>query len=135
MLGLGKIKFMPGTFGSLATTIILFYLFHTLNISPNIILIGLIIIFTYSFYAVSNHIKNSKNKGKPKFKIETPNKGEVKIIAGTSPINVLIKAVKIRATIISLSFKGAINKLVKFLLHISSKNNILKLMLDLKRMS
>jgi phosphatidylglycerophosphatase A len=62
MLGLGKIKFIPGTFGSLATTIILYYLFHTLNISPNIILIGLIIIFIYSFYAVSSHIKNSENK-------------------------------------------------------------------------
>jgi phosphatidylglycerophosphatase A len=62
MFGLGKIKFMPGTFGSLATTIILYYLFHTLNISPNIILIGIIIIFFYSFYAVSNYIKNSKNK-------------------------------------------------------------------------
>ena len=62
MFGLGKIKFMPGTFGSLATTIILYYLFHTLNISPNIILIGIVIIFFYSFYAVSNYIKNSKNK-------------------------------------------------------------------------
>ena len=62
MLGLGKIKFIPGTFGSLATTIILFYLFHKLNISPNIILIGLVIIFVYSFYAVSSHIENSKNK-------------------------------------------------------------------------
>ena len=62
MLGLGKIKFIPGTFGSLATTIILYYLFHTLNISTNIILIGLIIIFVYSFYAVSNHIENSENK-------------------------------------------------------------------------
>ena len=48
MFGLGKIKFIPGTFGSLATTIILYYLFHTLNISPNIILIWLIIIlFTH----------------------------------------------------------------------------------------
>ena len=80
-------------------------------------------------------LKNRRSKGKPNFKIETPNKGEVKIIAGTRPINVLIKAVKINATIISLSFKGAINKLVKFLLQISSKNNILKLMLDLKRIS
>ena len=62
MFGLGKIKFMPGTFGSLATTIILYYLFHTLNISSNIILIGLIIIFIYSFYAVSNHIENNENK-------------------------------------------------------------------------
>ena len=62
MFGLGKIKFMPGTLGSFATTIILFYLFHSLNISSNIILIGLIIIFIYSFYAVSSHIKNSENK-------------------------------------------------------------------------
>jgi len=62
MLGLGKIKFMPGTFGSLATTIILYHLFHTLNISPNMILIWLIIIFIYSFYAVSSHIENSENK-------------------------------------------------------------------------
>ena len=62
MFGLGKIKFMPGTFGSLATTIILFYLFHSLNISTNIILFGLIIIFIYSFYAVSTHTKYSKNK-------------------------------------------------------------------------
>ena len=62
MFGLGKIKFIPGTFGSLATTIILFYCFHILNISSNIILIGLIIIFIYSFYAVSTHIKNNVNK-------------------------------------------------------------------------
>jgi len=62
MFGLGKIKFIPGTFGSLATTIFLFYLFHTLNISSNIVLIGWIIIFIYSFYAVSTHTKDSKNK-------------------------------------------------------------------------
>ncbi|MDB4193786.1 phosphatidylglycerophosphatase A [Candidatus Pelagibacter sp.] len=62
MFGIGKIKFAPGTFGSLATTIILFYLFHSLNVSSNIILVGLIIIFIYSFYAVSTHIENSKNK-------------------------------------------------------------------------
>ena len=62
MFGLGKIKFMPGTFGSLATVIFLFYLFHALKISPNIILTGWMIIFIYSFYAVSIHTKNSKNK-------------------------------------------------------------------------
>jgi len=62
LLGLGKINFIPGTFGSLATTILLYCLFHILNISSNIILIGLIIIFIYSFYAVSSHIKESKNK-------------------------------------------------------------------------
>ena len=62
MFGVGKIKFAPGTFGSLVTTIILFYLFHSLNISSNIILIGLVVIFIYSFYAVSTHIKNYDNK-------------------------------------------------------------------------
>ena len=62
MFGLGKIKFMPGTFGSLATTFILFYLFHSLNISSNTILIGWMIIFIYSFYAVSTYTKANKNK-------------------------------------------------------------------------
>ena len=62
MFGLGRIKFMPGTFGSLATTILLFYLFHSLNVSSNVILIGLITVFFYSFYAVSTHTKDSKNK-------------------------------------------------------------------------
>ena len=80
-------------------------------------------------------LKNNKSRGRPKSKIEIPNKGDVKRIAGTNPIKVLIKAVKIREIIISLSFKGAINRLVKFLLQISSKKSMLKLMLDLKRMS
>ena len=80
-------------------------------------------------------LKNNKSKGSPNFKIETPNSGDVKRIAGTNPIKVLIKAVKIREIIISLSFKGAINRLVKFLLQISSRNSILKLILDLKRIS
>ena len=62
MFGLGKIKFIPGTFGSLATVIILYYFFHILNFSTNSILIFLIIIFIYSFYAVSSHIENSENK-------------------------------------------------------------------------
>ena len=62
MFGLGKIKFMPGTFGSLSTTIILFYLFHSFNISSNIILTVWIVIFIYSFYAVSTHTRDSKNK-------------------------------------------------------------------------
>ena len=62
MFGLGKIRFMPGTFGSLATVIILYYLFHVLNISSSIVFMGLIIIFVYSFYAISEHIKDSKNK-------------------------------------------------------------------------
>ena len=62
-------------------------------------------------------------------------KGDVKIIAGINPIKVLTRAVNISDIIISFIFKGAINKLVKFLLQISSKKSILKLMLDLKRIS
>ena len=62
MFSLGKIKFAPGTFGSLATVIILFYLFHILNLSSNIILIGLLVIFIYSFYAITSHIKDNENK-------------------------------------------------------------------------
>ena len=62
MFGLGKIRFMPGTFGSLATVIILYYLFHVLNISSSIVFMGLIMIFVYSFYAISEYIKGSENK-------------------------------------------------------------------------
>ena len=62
MFGLGKIRFMPGTIASLVTSIFLFYLFNSLNVTSNIILIGLVIIFIYSFYAVSTYIKGDKNK-------------------------------------------------------------------------
>ena len=62
MFGLGKIKFIPGTFGSLATVIILYILFHIFDLSSNLILLGLIIIFIYSFSAVAIHIKDNDNK-------------------------------------------------------------------------
>ena len=62
MFGIGRIKMIPGTVGSLATIIILFVLFHTLDISSNLILLGLIIIFIYSFSAVASHTENSENK-------------------------------------------------------------------------
>ena len=62
MFGLGKIPKIPGTFGSLATVILLYILFHILNLSSNIILLGLIIIFIFSFSAVATHIKDSENK-------------------------------------------------------------------------
>ena len=62
MLGLGKIKYIPGTIGSFVTIIILYCLFHIINLSPNIFLFFLILIFIYSFYAVSNHIENNENK-------------------------------------------------------------------------
>ena len=62
MFGLGKIKFIPGTIGSFATIIILYIFFHLIPFSHNIILSVLIIIFIYSFYAVSKHIEDSENK-------------------------------------------------------------------------
>jgi len=62
MFGLGRIRFIPGTFGSLATVILLFICFHIINISSNIILFILLIIFVYSFIAIKNHTKDSKNK-------------------------------------------------------------------------
>ena len=62
MLGLGKIKFIPGTFGSLATIIILYLAFHIFDISSIIILLVLVTIFVYSFIAVASHIKDNDNK-------------------------------------------------------------------------
>ena len=62
MFGIGRIKVIPGTFGSLVTVIILYVLFHTFDISSNLILLGLIIIFIYSFSAVASHTENSENK-------------------------------------------------------------------------
>ena len=62
MFGLGKVKIIPGTVGSFATVIILYILFHILNISSNLILLFLIIIFIYSFSAVASHIKDNDDK-------------------------------------------------------------------------
>ena len=80
-------------------------------------------------------LKKRNAKGRPSCNKEIPNNGEVNSIAGIKPINALIKAVKTRETIISLIFIGAINKFVKFLLQISSKNNILKPILVLNKKS
>ena len=62
LFGIGKIKLIPGSFASLATTLFLFFIFHIFNISPNIILIGVIIIFFISLYAVNIFIKDLENK-------------------------------------------------------------------------
>ena len=62
MFGLGKFSKIPGTFGSLATVIMLYLFFHIFKISPYIILIILLIIFIYSFPAIASHIKDNENK-------------------------------------------------------------------------
>ncbi len=62
MFGLGKVPKIPGTFGSLATVIILYIFFHVLNLSSNLILIALIVIFIFSSSAIASHIKDNENK-------------------------------------------------------------------------
>jgi len=62
LFGIGRIKIIPGSFASLATTLFLFFLFHKLNIAPNTVLIFLIIIFFISLYAVNIFIKDLVNK-------------------------------------------------------------------------
>ena len=62
LFGLGKIKKIPGSVASLFTTFFLFFLLHILNISPNIILICIVIIFFISLYAVNIFIKDLDNK-------------------------------------------------------------------------
>ena len=60
--GIGTIRYAPGTIASLITTIFLYSLFHIVNLSSNIILLILFLVFTYSFYVVSEYIKYSENK-------------------------------------------------------------------------
>ena len=62
LFGIGKIKKIPGSIASLATIILLFFLMHVLKISPDIILISVIIIFFISLYAVNIFIKDLDNK-------------------------------------------------------------------------
>ena len=60
--GIGTFRFAPGTIASFLTTIFLFSLFHIVNLSNNTILIVLLLIFIYSFYAISEYIKYNENK-------------------------------------------------------------------------
>ncbi len=60
--GIGSFRFAPGTITSLITTVFLYSLFHIVNLSYNTILIILLIVFIYSFYAVSEYVKYNENK-------------------------------------------------------------------------
>ena len=60
--GIGSLRFAPGTITSFITTVFLFSLFHLINLSNYIILSALLLIFIYSFYAVSEYIKYNENK-------------------------------------------------------------------------
>jgi hypothetical protein len=71
------------------------------------------------------NVINKNIRGVPILKIETPKNGIASSAAGTKPIKVLNIAVNVNAAIISLILIGAMNKFVKFLLQISSRNIIL----------
>ena len=60
--GIGALRFAPGTITSFVTTVFLYSLFHVINLSSNVILVILLIVFIYSFYAVSEYIKFNENK-------------------------------------------------------------------------
>ena len=60
--GLGTLRYAPGTFTSLITTVFLFSLFHIINLSNIIILIFILLILLYSFYAIAHYIKDIQNK-------------------------------------------------------------------------
>jgi len=60
--GVGTFRYAPWTIASLITTILLFSFFHIVYLSYDIIFLILIIIFLYSFYAVSYYVKESENK-------------------------------------------------------------------------
>jgi len=62
LFGIGKIKMLPGSFASLATVLFLFFLFHILNVSSNVVLFLIITIFFISLYAVNIFVKNLTNK-------------------------------------------------------------------------
>ena len=62
MFGIGRIPKITGTFGSLATVILLYIFFHILNLSQIIIFLFLTIIFFFSFITVAIHIRDNTNK-------------------------------------------------------------------------
>tara|TARA_Y200000002_G_C22536259_1_gene601950 strand:+ start:446 stop:940 length:495 start_codon:yes stop_codon:yes gene_type:complete len=62
LFGIGKLKKIPGSYASLITTVFLFFLFHIINLSPDIILIGILIIFFVALYSVNIFIRDLDNK-------------------------------------------------------------------------
>ena len=62
VFGIGTLRYGPGTFASLVTTVFLYSLFHVIDLQNITILILLLLIFFYSFYAVNNYIKDNENK-------------------------------------------------------------------------
>ncbi len=62
LFGIGRINKIPGSIASLVTTIFLFFIFQILDLSPDLVLICLIVIFFVSLYSINQFIKNKENK-------------------------------------------------------------------------
>ena len=62
LFGIGKISTIPGSIASLFTVIFLFILFQIIQISADIVLVALIIIFFVSLYSINIFIKYLDNK-------------------------------------------------------------------------
>ena len=62
LFGIGKISKISGSIASLVTVIFLYFTFYVLKISPENILVGVIIVFFVSIYAVNIFIKNLDEK-------------------------------------------------------------------------
>ena len=62
LFGIGNIKTAPGTFGSIFACLILFILFHVLNLNNYLILIFLFLITIFSFITINIYLKSSANK-------------------------------------------------------------------------
>ena len=62
LFGIGYLKFAPGTWASLVTSILLFIIFHVLNKSSTFVLLILLIILIYSIFAINFCLKKFEDK-------------------------------------------------------------------------
>ena len=69
--------------------------------------------------------KSNKYNGNPSSNIDMLNNGIAMKTAGTKPNKVLRRAVEVKAQITSLDLNGDTKRLIKFLLHISSRKSML----------
>ena len=62
MFGLGKISKIPGSIASLFTVLILFILFHVMEISPNLMLFLIILVTIVAIFSINIFIKDYDDK-------------------------------------------------------------------------
>ena len=62
MFGLGKISKIPGSIASLFTVLILFILFHVIEISPNLMMFLIILVSIVAIFSINIFIKDYDDK-------------------------------------------------------------------------